>query len=87
MSDGAAAATPQKVQLPIARVIEDVDADLAGVNIWLMYPAASRDVVCCCFRVDAVSLSVKQLLQGGQQTNGYRSSMNITKRMAWWSSN
>jgi hypothetical protein len=36
MSDGAAAATPQKVQLPIARVIEDVDADLAGEqwNAW-----------------------------------------------------
>jgi prefoldin subunit 5 len=30
MADGGAAATPQKVQLPIARVIEDVDADLAG---------------------------------------------------------
>lgn len=30
MADGDAAPSPQKVQLPIARVIEDVDADLAG---------------------------------------------------------
>ena len=39
MSDGGASAAPQNVQLPIARVIEDVDADLAGDRNSVVAPA------------------------------------------------
>lgn len=52
MSDGGAAGTPQKVQLPIARVIEDVDADLAGDGNSIVHPA--RLVASChCLPVGA----------------------------------
>jgi hypothetical protein len=57
MSDGGAAATPQKVQLPIARVIEDVDADLAGGRSSLVHPA--RLVASChCLPVGATPTGI-----------------------------